>query len=48
MKKNRAVLTLLLTIVLTGLLLYTAAFGWGKQRAEQQRISSWAWIWQAA
>lgn len=30
MKKNRAVMTLLLTIVLTGLLLFTAAVGWGE------------------
>lgn len=29
MKKSRAVITLLLTLVLTGLLLYTAAVGWG-------------------
>ncbi len=30
MKKNRAVMTLLLTVVLTGLLLFTAAVGWGE------------------
>ncbi len=30
MKKSRAVITLLLTIVLTGLLLFTAAVGWGE------------------
>lgn len=30
MKKNRAVIVLLLTVVLTGLLLFTAAVGWGE------------------
>lgn len=30
MKKSRAVVTLLLTVVLTGLLLFTAAVGWGE------------------
>lgn len=30
MKKNKAVITLLLTVVLTGLLLFTAAVGWGE------------------
>lgn len=30
MKKNKAVLTLFLTVVLTGLLLFTAAVGWGE------------------
>ena len=29
MKKSRAVVTLLLTVVLTGLLLFTSAAGWG-------------------
>ncbi len=33
MKKNRAVLTLVLTAVLTGLLLYTAAVGWGEEKS---------------
>ncbi len=33
MKKSRAVLTLLVTIVLTGLLLYTTAVGWGEDGA---------------
>ena len=31
MKKNKAVITLLLTVVLTGLLLFTAAVGWGER-----------------
>ena len=30
MKKNKAVITLLLTVILTGLLLFTAAVGWGE------------------
>lgn len=30
MKKNKAVITLLLTVVLTGFLLFTAAVGWGE------------------
>lgn len=33
MKKNRAVITLLVTVVLTGLLLFTAAVGWGADKA---------------
>lgn len=33
MKKNKAVITLLVTIVLTGLLLFTAAVGWGEDKA---------------
>lgn len=33
MKKNKAVITLLVTIVLTGLLLFTAAVGWGENKA---------------
>lgn len=32
MKKNRAVITLLLTVVLTGVLLFTAAVGWGEEK----------------
>ncbi len=32
MKKNRAVITLLLTVILTGLLLFTAAVGWGEEK----------------
>ena len=30
MKKNKAVITLLLTVILTGILLFTAAVGWGE------------------
>lgn len=33
MKKNKAVITLLLTVVLTGLLLFTAAVGWGEEQS---------------
>lgn len=33
MKKNKAVITLLLTVVLTGLLLFTAAVGWGENKS---------------
>ena len=33
MKKNKAVITLLLTVVLTGLLLFTAAVGWGDRKS---------------
>ena len=32
MRKNKAVITLLLTVVLTGLLLFTAAVGWGEEK----------------
>ena len=32
-EENRAVLTLVLTAVLTGLLLYTAAVGWGEEKS---------------
>ncbi len=33
MKKNKAVITLLVTVVLTGLLLFTSAVGWGADKA---------------
>ena len=33
MKKNKAAVTLLLTLALTGLLLFTAAVGWGTDGA---------------
>ena len=48
MKKSRAMITLLVTVLLLGLLGYTAVYGIGRKRVELPKISSRDLIWQGA